>query len=263
MGVSHHGHGRASGADAASPARLLDQVRERLRRLGMARRTEQAYCGWIRRFVLANGRRHPRTLGAPEVEAFLTQLAVRDGVSASTQNQTLAALLFLYREVLAVELPWMQNIRRAKRSERVPTVLSWDEVRRVLSELDGVYWLLASLLYGSGLRLLEALRLRVQDLDFSRCELTVRQGKGGKDRRTMLPAVLHEPLRRQLAEARRLHDKDIRIGLGEVWLPDALGRKFAGARRKWVWQSVFVPGNRSIDPRSGREGRQHLSARKR
>jgi integron integrase len=258
MESSHHRFGRARARDASSPARLLEQVRERVRRLGMSRRTEDAYCGWIRRFMLACGRRHPRDLGSLEVEGFLTQLASKDEVSASTQNQALAALLFLYREVLEMDLPWMENIRRAKRPERVPTVLSREEVRRVLAELDGHYWLIGNLLYGSGLRLLECLRLRIQDLDFARSELTVRQGKGGKDRRTMLPAVLHGPLHLHLAEVRRAYERELEAGRGEVWMPDALVRKFPAAAKDWIWQWVFPSSRRSVDPRSGRERRHHL-----
>lgn len=196
-----------------------------MRRLGMAIRSEEAYVGWIRRFILANGKRHPIELGEREVEAFLTDQAVRVQVAASTQNQALSALLFLYREVLQIELPWMDGIRRAKRPGRLPTVLGRDEVRSLLGELAGVCWLQASLLYGSGLRLMECLRLRVQDVDFARSEILVRHGKGGKDRRTMLPASLGEPLRAQLSEAKRLHERDLALGFGAVWLPDALARK--------------------------------------
>jgi len=166
----------------AKPPRLLDQVRARMRRLGMALRSEDAYVGWIRRFIRANGKRHPRELGEREVEAFLTDLAVRRWVAASTQNQALSSLLFLYREVLGIALPWMGGIRRAKRLERLPTVLGREEVRAPLGELSGVCWLQASLFYGTGLRLMECLRLRVKDVDFARHEIVVRHGKGGKDR---------------------------------------------------------------------------------
>jgi integron integrase len=228
--TSSDGGCRKLGA-AAKPSRLLDQVRARIRRLGLARRTEEAYVSWIWRFILSQGKRHPREMGAPEVEAFLTQLAVRGRVAASTQNQALAALLFLYREVLGIELPWMTEIRRAKRPRRLPTVLSREEVSALLGELSGVSWLMASLLYGSGLRLLECLRLRVQDLDFARREIVVRQGKGGKDRHTMLPASLNAPLVAQLDEARRIHERDLALGFGAVSLPDALARKYPGAAR--------------------------------
>jgi len=240
------------------PPRLLDQVRARMRRLGLAIRSEEAYVGWIRRYILANGKRHPQELGAHELEAFLTDLAVRGQVAASTQNQALSALLFLYREVLGKELPWLDNIRRAKRPERLPTVLSREETRLLLGELTGVCWLQASLLYGSGLRLLECLRLRVQDIDFTRREVMVRHGKGGKDRRTMLPTSLEAPLRGQMAEAQRLHERDLELGFGAVWLPDALARKYPNAPREWAWQYVFPASQRSIDPRSGIERRHHL-----
>lgn len=170
--------------------RLLDRVRARARRLGLSRRAEKAYVGWCRRFILANGKRHPDTMGASEVEAFLTALAVQHNVSASTQNQALAALLFLYRQVLEVDLPWMEGVQRAKRPVRLPSVLSRDEVATVLAELDGTSWLVASLLYGSGLRLLECLQLRVKDVDLLRHEVTVRNGKGGRDRRTVPSARL-------------------------------------------------------------------------
>lgn len=256
--------GAASRPDAAraggQPPKLLDQVRERVRRLGYSSRTEQAYVGWARRFILANGVRHPRELGAPEVERFLTGLAVQGNVSASTQNQALAALLFLYRQVLGIDLPWMGDIRRAKKPERLPLVLGRDEVLALLNEMNGVTWLAAALLYGAGLRLMECLRLRVKDVDFARREITVRQGKGGKDRRTMLPAMAIQALQDQLGEARPTHGRDLAAGGGEVWLPDALARKFPNAGREWAWQYVFPASRRSTDPRSGQIRRHHLDA---
>ena len=193
-----------------------------------------------------------------EVEAFLTRLATRGNVAPSTQNQALSALLFLYREVLQQDLPWMDEIRRAKRPERLPVVLSREEVPALLAEMNGVTWLMASLLYGSGLRLMECMRLRVQDVDFLRHEITVRQGKGGKDRRTMLPSTLIEPLQGQLAGAKRIHARDLAAGFGEVWLPDALARKYRNAAREWVWQYVFPATARSTDPRTGITRRHHL-----
>ncbi len=238
--------------------RLLDQVRGRIRRLGMSLRTEEAYVGWIRRFILANGKRHPLDMGAREVEAFLTRLATHGHVAASTQNQALSALLFLYREVLQQNLPWLENVRRAKRPKRLPVVLSRDEVARLLAELNGVNWLMASLLYGAGLRLMECIRLRVKDVDFARREITVRQGKGGKDRRTMLPAISVEALQGQLAEVRRVHERDLSAGFGEVWLPNALARKYPHAAREWGWQYAFPASMRSVDPRSGEIHRHHL-----
>jgi len=229
-----------------------------MRRLGLSLRTEEAYVGWVRRFILANGKRHPRELGRREVEAFLTHLAMHGHVAASTQNQALSALLFLYREVLQQELPWMENIRRAKKPERLPVVLSREEVAALLAEMNGVTWLMASLLYGAGLRLMECARLRVQDVDFVRREITVRQGKGGKDRRTMLPAMTVDALQNQLAEARRVHERDLAAGHGAVWLPHALARKYPNAAREWAWQYVFPASSRSTDPRSGIERRHHL-----
>jgi integron integrase len=221
-------------------------------------RTEQAYLYWIRRFILANGKRHPRTLNGAAVEAFLTLLATRDQVAASTQNQALSALLFLYREVLAVELPWMENVVRAKRPQRLPVVLSRGEVARLLQQLSGREWLLASLLYGSGLRLMECLRLRVKDVDFERHEITVRDGKGGKDRRTMLPSALGAPLRRQREDVRVLHARDLADGFGAVWLPHALARKYPNAPHELGWQYLFPASRRGVDPRDGVERRHHL-----
>jgi integron integrase len=237
---------------------LLDQVRARVRRLGLARRTEEAYVGWIRRFILSNDKRHPADMGAAEIEGFLTGLAVHGNVSASTQNQALSALLFLYKQVLGVELPWLDGISRAKKPQRLPVVLTRAEVAALLGELAGTPWLMASLLYGSGLRLMECVRLRVKDVDFGQSELTVRQGKGGKDRRTMLPSTLIAPLQARLDEARRIHQRDLDAGFGRVWLPDALARKYPRADAEWGWQYVFPASARSHDPRDGQERRHHL-----
>jgi integron integrase len=238
--------------------RLLDQVRQRVRRLGLARRTEEAYIGWIRRFILANDKRHPAEMGAAEIERFLTSLAVEGGVSASTQNQALSALLFLYKQVLGVDLPWLDRIERAKKPQRLPVVWTRVEVAALLGELTGTSWLMASLLYGAGLRLMECVRLRVKDVDFAKAELVVRQGKGGKDRRTMLPAALVAPLQAQMAEARRIHQRDLDAGLGRVRLPDALARKYPRAEAEWGRQYVFPASVRSHDPRDGQERRHHL-----
>lgn len=243
---------------ASERPRLLDQLRARVRRLGLAIRTEEVYVAWARRFILANGKRHPAEMGAAEVEAFLTLLATRDNVSASTQNQALSALLFLYREVLGQQLPWMEDIRRAKRTERLPIVLSREEVAVVLGGMSGVTWLMASLLYGAGLRLMECLRLRVQDVDFVRREIMVRHGKGGKDRRTMLPGISIEAMQVQLSHALRVHEMDLAAGFGAVWLPNALARKYPNAQREWCWQYVFPSMQRSVDPRDGVERRHHL-----
>lgn len=245
------------GAEPQKP-RLLEQVRRRLRAKHYSLRTEQAYVYWIRRFIIANGKRHPRLMGAPEVEAFLSHLANVGKVSASTQNQALSAVLFLYRQVLGIELPWMEGVTRAKRPRRLPAVLSVAEVQEVLARMEGRPWLIASLLYGTGLRLMECLRLRVQDVDFRRNEILVRGGKGGKDRRTMLPRSLVEPLQREIERARLLHQADLAAGFGVASLPHALARKYPSAPREFVWQYVFPSVQRSIDPRDGIERRHHF-----
>ncbi|WP_238389840.1 integron integrase [Pseudoxanthomonas koreensis] len=237
---------------------MLDQVRQRLRLRHYSVRTEQAYVGWIRRFILANGRRHPREMGGPEVEAFLTVLATRGKVAAGTQNQALAALLFLYRDVLGINLPWMDNVVRAKRPRRLPVVLSVPEVRRLLALMDGQAGLLAALLYGTGMRLMEALRLRVKDVDFARGEILVREGKGGKDRRVPLPQRLREPLAAAVERVAVLHAADLAAGHGQAWLPDALERKYPAAPGEIGWQYLFPSPGLSTDPRSGRLRRHHL-----
>ena len=237
---------------------LLSEVRRRLRLKHYSLRTEEAYLGWIKRFILAHGKRHPREMGAVEVEQFLSSLAVEGQVAASTQNQALSALLFLYRQVLEVELPWLENVTRAKRPRRLPTVLARDEVRALLSHMDGRGWLLGSLLYGTGMRLMECLRLRVKDLDFARNEITVRDGKGGKDRHTVLPKQLLEPLQREVERAQGLHEMDLREGFGVTWLPHALARKYPSAAREFGWQYVFPSLKRSRDPVDGAERRHHV-----
>lgn len=246
-----------AGSEARAP-RLLDEVRRRLRLKHYSLRTEAIYTEWIRRFILANGKRHPREMGAVEVEGFLSGLAVHGGVAASTQNQALSALLFLYREVLRIDLPWMETMVRAKRSRRVPTVLARDEVHAVPAQMEGRPWLLASLLYGTGMRLMECMRLRVKDVDFARNEITVRDGKGGKDRRTVLPNSLVEPLPREIERARVLHKDDLLAGFGVARLPHALARKYPDAGREFGWQFVFPSGQRSLDPMDGVERRHHF-----
>ncbi len=240
--------------------RLLDQVREAIRVRHMSLRTEAAYVDWVRRFILHHGKRHPKDMGAEEVEAFLTHLAVERSVSASTQNQAKAALLFLYRTVLGIELPWLNELVQAKRGERLPVVLTPGEVRAVLDQMDGQMALVARLLYGTGMRLLEGLRLRVKDVDFERLEVVVREGKGNKDRVTMLPERLAAPLREHLEKVRAIHRQDLKDGLGEVFLPDALAVKYKAAARAWGWQWVFPSGVLSVDPRSGATRRHHLHA---
>jgi integron integrase len=239
--------------------KLLDQVRQTARLKHFSLRTERAYAQWVYRFVVYHGKRHPREMGAREVQAFLTWLAVERDVAASTQIQALCALLFLYREVLRIDLPRIEEAVRARRSPRVPTVLTRDEVRAVMAQLTGVHALVAGLLYGGGLRLLEALRLRVKDIDFERRAVVVRQGKGDKDRITMLPERLREPLIAHLEKVRALHRRDLDDGFGAVTLPHALARKKLGAEKEWGWQYVFPSGRLSTDPRSGRRGRHHLS----
>jgi integron integrase len=237
---------------------LYGEVRRVLRVHHYSLRTEQAYLGWIRRFVEANGRVNPRELGALEVERFLSRLAVEREVSAGTQNQALAALLFLYRRVLNLELPWMESVVRAKRSQRVPTVLSRLEVERLLSHLDGTPGLVARLLYGSGLRVIEAMRMRIKDVDFERNEITVRDGKGGKDRRTPLPASLVAPLTEQRERALAIHRQDRGDGVEGVWLPSALARKYPNAATETGWQYLFPAATLAVDPRRGIRRRHHL-----
>jgi len=221
-------------------------------------RTERAYLGWCRRFILANGKRHPRDMGAAEVEAFLSNLATHGHVAASTQNQALSALLFMYRQVLDIELPWMESVVRAKRPQRIPVVLSRDEVAQLLAMLDGPVWLMAALLYGTGMRLMECMRLRIKDVDFQRGEICVRDGKGGKDRRVPLPRRLRDPLGERLQKVRIIHALDVAQGHGRVWLPHALSRKYPNAAVEFGWQYWFPAAQRSTDPRSGNVRRHHV-----
>lgn len=242
----------------AGPRKLLDQVRDKIRLKHYSIRTEQAYVDWVRRFVLFHGKRHPSVMGAAEVEAFLTHLAVEGKVSASTQNQAKAAILFLYREVIGQELPWLDGVEQAKVSRRLPVVLTHAEVSALLDRLKGVHALLGRLLYGTGMRLMEGMRLRVKDVEFERKEIVVRDGKGFKDRVTMLPLALVEPLRSHLAEVRKLHEDDLKAGFGRVYLPYALEKKYPNADREWGWQYVFPATQVSVDPRSGVTRRHHL-----
>lgn len=247
-----------SSDESVPPPKLLDQVRERIRVKHYSIRTETQYVHWIKRFIIYHGKRHPLKMGASEVEAFLTHLATAGGVSASTQNQALSALLFLYREVLGMDLPWLDNVVRAKKSQHLPVVLSRSEVAGVLGRMDGVYGLMARLLYGTGMRLMECCRLRVKDVDFDQCAIHVRDGKGAKDRITMLPEALTQPLRTHLEKRRQLYVDDVAKNMAEVFLPDALARKYPNAATEWIWQYVFPSGSYSIDPRSGRERRHHI-----
>jgi integron integrase len=242
-----------------NPPKLLDQVRQAVRVRHYSLRTEHAYAQWVKRFVLFHGKRHPKEMGEKEVSEFLTHLAVHQQVSASTQNQAFSALLFLYREVLNQELKLVDNVVRAKRVTRVPVVCTRTEVEQVLAHLHGTKWLMASLLYGAGLRLMDCLRLRVKDIDFDYRQITVRDGKGQKDRITMLPATLVEPLKVHLKKVNMLHDQDLSRGFGDVYLPDALERKYPKAGCEWAWQYVFPSGKLSIDPRSGKTRRHHVA----
>lgn len=237
--------------------RFLEQVVAKLRVKHYSLRTEKSYVDWIKRYILHHGKRHPKDMGAAEVEGFLTHLAVARNVSASTQNQAKSALLFLYKEVLEMELPWLDNVTQAKAPKRLPVVLTQAEVQAVLSRLDGTMWLIASLLYGSGLRIMEALRLRVKDVDFARREILVREGKGFKDRVTMLPVSLVEPLKSHLLKVQALHKEDLGAGFGEVFMPMALDKKYPNAGKSWSWQYVFPSVKLSVDPRSQKVRRHH------
>jgi integron integrase len=238
--------------------RLLDRVRQEVRLRHYSRRTEEAYVGWIRRYIVFHGKRHPSTMGVAEIAAFLTWLAETRGVSASTQNQALQAVLFLYRDVLRADPGIVEGVVRARRAQRLPVVLSRAEVRAVLAALDGSMWLIVALLYGAGLRLLECLDLRVKDVDFDRSQIMVRQGKGRKDRAVPLPALLVTPLRKHLDRVREQHARDHARGEGSVRLPDAFARKSPGSATDWQWQYVFPAARVCRDPRWGRPGRYHL-----
>lgn len=238
---------------------LLDQVRSAIRLRHYSIRTEEAYVNVIRRFIIYYHKRHPKEMGVDEIRQYLSHLATDDLVAASTQNVALAALLFLYREVLLIELPLIEGIERAKRPQRIPVVLTTEEVKRVLSQMTGIHHLMASLLYGAGLRLMECARLRVKDIDFDYRQIIVRDGKGEKDRRTILPQPLAEPIRHHLARIRLQHEEDMRLGYGRVYLPYALERKYPNAASEWLWQYVFAASKLSIDPRTGERRRHHAS----
>ena len=233
---------------AASRPKLLDQVRHAIRMRHYSRRTEQTYVAWIRRFILFHRKKHPATMGAPEIRAFLSWLATNQRVSASTQNQALSALLFLYRHVLRIEIGPLARVTRAKMPHRVPVVLSQDEVSRVLKHLEARSWIVMALLYGAGLRLLECLELRVKDIDFDRQEILVQRGKGQKDRRTVLPAGAGERLKAHLEDVKRRHERDLADGFGRVVLPFALNRKYRNAATAWGWQFVFPAARLCRDP---------------
>lgn len=243
--------------DSRGEPRLLDQVRALIRIRHYSIRTEQTYIQWIRRYILFHGKRHPRDMGAEEITAFLSDLAVRKHVARSTQNQALAALLFLYRDVLQITLPWLDDVQRAKTPQRLPVVLTRQEVRSLLAQLEGTHWLMTALIYGAGLRLMECLRLRVKDIELHYRQLIIRDAKGQKDRVTILPQNLLEPVREHLVRVQALHQSDLAEGYGRVYLPFALSSKYPNADREWGWQYVFPSARRSQDPRGGAVRRHH------
>jgi integron integrase len=242
----------------AAPVKLLDQVRQTLRVKHYAYRTEESYIQWIYRFILFHNKRHPKDMAEPEVQAFLTHLAVVGKVAASTQNQALSALLFLYRHVLQQPLSDSIDAVRARQSKHLPTVLTPEEVQQVLRHLEGTHQLLAKLLYGAGLRAKEGLRLRVKDIDFAQRQLIIRDAKGNRDRLTMLPECLSAQLQAHLLQVKQTFNDDLSLGFGAVYLPFALERKYPNADRQWIWQYVFPARQRSVDPRSGEVRRHHM-----
>jgi integron integrase len=239
--------------------KLLDQVSDVIRLKHYSIRTEQTYLNWIRRFILFHNKRHPAEMGEGEISEFLTHLAVDEKVAAATQNQALNAIVFLYREVVKRDLGEIRDITWAKRPARLPVVFTKEEAKSVLDQLEGTIWLMASLLYGAGLRLMECIRLRVKDVDFAYNQILVRDAKGNKDRTTMLPAAVINPLRRHMSKVKALHKTDLEEGFGEVYLPFALERKYRNASREWAWQYVFPSSKRSRDPRSGVIRRHHIA----
>lgn len=261
MGKSSLRQGRtlsfAAETSSAKP-KLLELLREALRSRHYSRRTEQTYCLWVRRFIHFHGLRHPAEMAEPEINAFLTHLAINRKVSASTQNQALCALLFLYRHVLKREIGDLGDVIRARKPKHLPVVMTRDEVRAVLQHLTGDKWLIASLMYGAGLRLMETLRLRIQDIDFNRSEIMVRDGKGSKDRITMLPQSLSTVLRGHLRKVKEIHQQDLDAGWGRVQLPMALDRKYPNAPADWRWQWVFPQENRWKNMGTGEQGRHHM-----
>ena len=238
--------------------KLLDQVRSAIRTKHYSIRAEEAYVTWIKRYILFHKKRHPLKMGEKEIGEFLTHLAVKENVSASTQNQALCAIVFLYKYVLKKELGDFTDLAWAKKPKRLPVVFTREEAKAVLQQLSGTNWLMAMLLYGAGLRLSECLQLRVKDIDFAYKQITVRDSKGGKDRVTMLPEKVIEPLTKHLEKVKKLHEKDLKAGFGMVYLPDALERKYKNANKEWGWQYVFPASQISTDPRSGIRKRHHL-----
>jgi integron integrase len=258
MGQGSEQAGKRFARPDSGEKRLVERFREAIRARHYSRRTEQAYWHWVRRFIFFSGKRHPRELGADQVSAFLSWLATGRNVAAATQNQALSALLFLYKEVLGQDLPWLGAMVRAQRPVRLPTVLTEAEVRRLLAGVEGAAALMVGLLYGAGLRQIECLSLRVKDIDFAYRQILVRDGKGAKDRATMLPENLVQRLQAHLGKVRLLHQRDLKEGFGEVHLPYALSRKYPRAGFEWGWQFVFPSGNRSADPDDGVIRRHHI-----
>jgi len=240
--------------------KIIQRLRLALRSRHYSRRTEKSYVAWVKRFIHFSGLRHPAEMGEKEINEFLSYLAVKKKVSASTQNQALCAILFLYRHVLNREIGELGDVIRARKPRRLPVVLTCEEVKRILNHLRGTNWLIAALMYGAGLRLSECLRLRVQDIDFDGCMIIVRDGKGFKDRITMLPARLKEPLKKHLAKVKKIHERDLADGWGKVWLPYALDRKYRNAATEWGWQWVFPQKHRWINHVTGKQGRHHVDA---
>jgi len=249
-------HSRGTPETIQKP-KLLDRLREALRSRHYSRRTEHTYCHWVKRFIFFHNKRHPVEMAEPEINAYLTHLAVKEKVSASTQNQALSALLFLYRHVLDREIGDLGEVIRARKPRHIPVVMTREEVKAVLGHLHGDKWLMANLMYGAGLRLMECLRLRVQDIDFIRKEILIRDGKGAKDRITMLPESLKTPLQDHLKKVKVLHDRDLAEGWGRVQMPTALDRKYPNAPADWRWQWVFPQENRWINPQTKEQGRHH------
>jgi integron integrase len=250
-------HSSATPETAQKP-KLLDRLREALRSRHYSRRTEQTYCHWIKRFIFFHNKCHPVEMGELEINAFLTHLAIKERVSASTQTQALSAIIFLYRHVFHREIGELKGLIRARKPRHLPVVMTKDEVRSVIAELDGQCRLMAGLMYGAGLRLMECLRLRVQDVDFSANQISLRDGKGAKDRLTMLPQGIKAPLMEHLKRVQLIHQRDLQEGWGGVSLPDALPRKYPNAAAEWGWQWVFPQGNRWVNPRTGEQGRHHV-----
>lgn len=238
-------------------SKLVDQIRAQMRVKHYSIRTEQAYINWIRKYILYHNKRHPNEMGALEINQYLTHLANKKNVAVSTQNQALCAILFLYKEVLRIEIRDLGEIIKTKKPKRLPTVLTPEEVRLVMNQLSGIPWLMINLLYGAGLRQMECLRLRVHDVDFSYNQITVRGGKGDKDRLTMLPQVIKEPLQKHLVKVKKLHEQDLNNGYGQVYLPYALEKKYPNASKEWGWQYIFPARELSVDPRTGFKRRHH------